>query len=171
LQRRPEFARRARLTPDTEPIWPRYLGDIHEPSTSSACTSPKPDATAVGRMSGEQYRLVERCRRHRPRRRQPFVHRRVRRYGGASPFPRRCSTRSCRRGRLRAIWAWEFYQISTYQAAPFNVEPGLSDEIIALLRQAETRSAKYRRSPIGQAAAGRADVAVALRGRSSGRST
>src|SRR5260370_37956369 len=43
-----------------------------------------------------------------------------------------------------AIWVWEFYQTSTYETrntepTRYDVEPGYSDDVIAMLMQAERR--------------------------------
>jgi hypothetical protein len=142
LQRRPEFAAGGPdWTPDTEPDLARYLSDIHEPfDIVSVHLYPKPDATPFGRMSGEQYRLVDDAAAIARAAGKPLFIGEFGDMAGASPFLAQVLDQIVQaRVDYAAIWAWEFYQVSTYQAAPFNVEPGISDEIVALLRQAETR--------------------------------
>jgi hypothetical protein len=142
LQRRPEFAAGGPdWTPDTEPDLARYLSDIHEPfDIVSVHLYPKPEATLFGRMPGEQYRLADDAAAIARAAGKPLFIGEFGDMAGASPFLAHVLDEIVQaRVDYAAIWAWEFYQISTYQAAPFNVEPGISDDIIALLREAETR--------------------------------
>jgi hypothetical protein len=142
LERRPEFTPGGPdWTADTAPDWARYLTEIHQPfDILSLHLYPKPDATLFGRTPGEQYRLVDDAAGIARAAGKPLF---IGEFGdpsGASPFVAQVLDGIVRaRVDYAAIWVWEFYQTTTYQAAKFNVEPGFSDDIIALLRQAETR--------------------------------
>jgi hypothetical protein len=142
LERRPEFAAGGPdWAADTTPDLARHLTEIHQPfDIVSVHLYPKPDATLFGRAPGEQYRLVEDAAAIARAAGKPLF---IGEFGdpsGASPFLAQVLDEIVQaRVDYAAIWVWEFYQISTYQAAKFNVEPGFSDDIITLLRQAETR--------------------------------
>ena len=91
-------------------------------------------------MAGEQYRLVGDAAGIARAAGKPLFIGEFGDMAGATPFLAPVLDDIVReRVDYAAIWAWEFYQTTTYQAAKFNVEPGFSDDIITLLRQAETR--------------------------------
>jgi hypothetical protein len=140
LERHPEFAPGGPdWTADTAPDLARHLSDIHQPfDIVSVHLYPKPEATLFGRMPGEQYRLVDDAAAIARAAGKPLFIGEFGDKAGASPFLAHVLDQIVQeRVDYAAIWAWEFYQISTYQPAPFNVEPGLSDDIIALLREAQ----------------------------------
>ena len=142
LERRPEFTPRGPdWTADTAPDWARYLTEIHQPfDILSLHLYPKPDATLFGRTPGEQYRLVDDAAGIARAAGKPLFIGEFGDMGGATPFLAQVLDQIVReRVDYAAIWVWEFYQTTTYQAAKFNVEPGFSDDIIALLREAEAR--------------------------------
>jgi Bacterial Ig domain/Cellulase (glycosyl hydrolase family 5) len=142
LERRPEFAPGGPdWTADTTPDLARYLSEIHQPfDIVSVHLYPKPEATLFGRMPGEQYRLVNDAAGIARAAGKPLFIGEFGDKAGASPFLAHALDEIVQaRVDYAAIWAWEFYQISTYQAAKFNVEPGFSDDIIGLLRETETR--------------------------------
>jgi hypothetical protein len=142
LEGRPEFAAGGPdWTADTMPDLARHLTEIHQPfDILSVHLYPKPNATLFGRTPGEQYRLVDDAAAIARAAGKPLF---IGEFGDgvvASPFVTQVLDGIVlARVDYAAIWVWEFYQTSTYQAAKFNVEPGSSDETIALLRQAETR--------------------------------
>jgi hypothetical protein len=142
LERRPEFAAGGPdWAADTPPDLARHLTEIHQPfDIVSLHLYPKPDATLFGRAPGEQHRLVDDAAAIARAAGKPLF---IGEFGdpsGASPFLAHVLDEIVREQvDYAAIWVWEFYQISTYQPAKFNVEPGFSDDIITLLRQAETR--------------------------------
>ena len=142
LERRPEFAAGGPdWAADTTPDLARHLTEIHQPfDIVSLHLYPKPDATLFGRMPGEQYRLVDDAAAIARAAGKPLFIGEFGDSAGAGPFIAHVLDEIVQaRVDYAAIWVWEFYQISTYQPAKFNVEPGSSGETIALLRQAETR--------------------------------
>jgi hypothetical protein len=91
-------------------------------------------------MPGEQYRLVDDAAGIARAAGKPLFIGEFGDMAGATPFVAQVLDGIVReRVDYAAIWAWEFYQTSTRQAAKFNVEPGFSDDIIARMREAETR--------------------------------
>jgi hypothetical protein len=142
LERRPEFAAGgADWTADTAPDLARYLSDIHEPfDIVSVHLYPKPDATLFGRAPAEQFRLVADAAGIARAAGKPLF---IGEFGdpaGASPFFAQILDEIVRqRVDYAAVWVWEFYHPSTYRPDRFNIEPGISDDIVALLRAAETR--------------------------------
>ena len=142
LARRPEFAAGGPdWTADTAPDLARHLSEIHQPfDIVSVHLYPKPDATLFGRPPGEQYRLAADAAAIARAAGKPLFIGEFGDSAGAGPFLAHVLDEIVQaRVDYAAIWVWEFYQTTTYQAAKFNVEPGFSDDIIAVLREAETR--------------------------------
>jgi Bacterial Ig domain/Cellulase (glycosyl hydrolase family 5) len=147
LTRRPQFGPSGPdWTPDTKQELARYLIETHQPfDIVSVHIYPKPQDNRFGLPQGDQYRLVADADAAAKSAGKPLFIGEFGDTGGATPFMAHLLDEIVQhRVDYAAIWVWEFYQTSTYQTrntepTRYDVEPGYSDELIALLMQAERR--------------------------------
>ena len=147
LTRRPEYgANGPDWTPDTKEEMNRNLIEIHQPfDIISAHIYPTPQETRFGLPQGEQYRLVADAAAAATSAGKPLFIGEFGDTGGATPFMAHLLDEIVQhRVDYAAIWVWEFYQTSTYQTrntepTRYDVEPGYSDDVIALLMKAAQR--------------------------------
>jgi hypothetical protein len=147
LARRPQFgASGPDWTPDTREEMARHLIETQQPfdiiSVHIYPIYPKPQDNRFGLPQGQQYRLVADAAAAAKSAGKPLF---IGEFGdtGTTPFMAHILDEIIRhRVDFAAIWVWEFYQTSTYQtrnteATRDEVEPGYSDDVIALLMQTE----------------------------------
>lgn len=138
LERRAEFGGGGPdWTPDTADEFARNLVAINEPcDVISIHVYPQDQTRSSGPPPGAPYNPVrEAAKAARSAGKRLFIGE----FGdaaGATPFMAHLMDEIVReRVDYAAIWVWQFYQTSTYAPAKFSIEPGFTDEIIALLMQ------------------------------------
>jgi len=146
LARRPQFgASGPDWTQDTREEMARTLIETQQPfDILSVHLYPKREDNRFGLPQGEQYRLVADAAAAAKSAGKPLF---IGEFGdtGATPFMAHILDEIVRhRVDYAAIWVWQFYQTSTYQtrnteATRDEVEPGYSDDVIALLMQTQRR--------------------------------
>lgn len=147
LARRPEFGPGgADWTPDTPDEFGQHLLWIHQPfDIISIHLYPGSWSNRFGRLEGENDELVADAAAAAKSARKKLFIGEFGDHGGATPFMQHMLDEIVRnRVDYAAIWVWEFYQTSTHQtynspATQFNVEPGYSDALIALLKKTEEK--------------------------------
>jgi len=147
LTRRPEYgASGPDWTPDTKEETARTLIETHQPfDIVSVHIYPLPQDNRFGLPQGGQYRLVADADAAAKSAGKPLFIGEFGDTGGATPFMTHLLDEIVRhRVDYTAIWVWEYYQTSTYQTrntepTRYDVEPGYSDVVIALLIEAERR--------------------------------
>jgi hypothetical protein len=147
LTRRPQFgASGPDWTSDTREEMARTLIETHQPfDIVSVHIYPKPENNRFGLPPGEQYRLVADTAAAAKSMGKPLFIGEFGDTGGATPFIAHMLDEIVEHHvDYAAIWVWEFYQTSTYQTrntepTRYDVEPGYSDDVIALLMQVERR--------------------------------
>jgi hypothetical protein len=141
LMRQPEFSSRgADWTPDTPEEFSSNLRAVHEPfDIISVHVYPVAENTRFRRPPGEEYKLVADAAAAAKIAYKPLF---VGEFGDdfrVTPFlPQVLAEIVRNQVAFSAIWSWEFYQTSTYQthntdATRSSVEPGYSDDVIAML--------------------------------------
>src|SRR6266542_1592681 len=147
LTRRPQFgASGPDWTPDTREEMARYLIATHQPfDIVSVHLYPKREDNRFGLPQNQQYRLVADASAAAKSAGKPLFIGEFGDTAGATPFMAHVLDEIVRHHvAYAAIWVWEYYQTSTYQTrntepTRYDVEPGYSDDVIALLMQAERR--------------------------------
>jgi hypothetical protein len=147
LTRRPEYgASGPDWTQDTREEMARNLIETQQPfDILSVHIYPDPQDNRFGLPQGEQYRLVAAADAAAKSAGKPLFIGEFGDIGGATPFMAHLLDEIVQhRVDHAAIWVWEYYQTSTYQTrntepTRYDVEPGYSDNVIALLMQAERR--------------------------------
>lgn len=144
LMHRPEFsAGGPDQTLDTREQFRSYLLAVHQPfDIVSVHIYPEAQNNRFGRPDGHQYELVaDASAAAKAAGKRLFVGE----FGDLGPTPFIIGLMDqliLNHVEYAAIWAWEFYQTSTYQthntsATKYSVEPGYSDDLIAMLRRTQ----------------------------------
>lgn len=146
-------------TPDTPAEFRDNLFSVNQSfDVISVHIYPGKENVRFGRTPGEEYKLVDDSEAAARQARKPLF---IGEFGdehGATPFMTHMFDEIARQQvAYAAVWAWEFYQTSTYRthdtsATRFSIEPGYFDDVIPLLIKTEGR--------LGDAPPARAPTAV-----------